>query len=128
MDNKTFYIYTGIAGLFYSIYAGSRFYSLSGIHLISSEKAKEYIKKGTITNIIDVRTEMEWKMGHHPLASHIPIGSISKKSLQNNNTFFNEGILVYCNSGQRARFASELIAKLGYKKIYYIDGTYNSIM
>ena len=128
MDNKTFYLYTGIAGLFYTFYAGSKYYSLSGVHLISSDKAKEYIKKGTITHVIDVRTEMEWKMGHHPLASHIPVGNISKKSLQNQNIFFNEGILVYCNTGQRARYASEQIAKLGYKKIYYIDGTYSSIM
>ena len=45
-----------------------------------------------------------------------------------NNVYLNEGILVYCNTGQRARYASEQIAKMGYKKVYYIDGTYKSIM
>jgi rhodanese-related sulfurtransferase len=126
--DKTFYLYTGIASIIYTVYAGSRYYSLNGVHLINDDKAKEYIRKGLITHIIDVRSDMEWKLGHHPLATHIPVTSISKKSLQNNNVYFNEGILVYCNTGQRARYASEKIATLGYKKVYYVDGTYSNIM
>ena len=128
MDNKSFYLYTGIGAVLYALYAGSRYYSLTGVHLVTGEKAKELIRKGVITHVVDVRTEMEWKLGHHQLAKHIPITSISKSTLQNNSMFFNEGILVYCNSGQRARYASEHIAKLGYKKVYYIDGTYHNIM
>ena len=128
MDNKVFYVYTGIASVIYALYAGSKYYSLAGVHLLTSDKAKDYIRRGVITHIIDVRTEMEWKLGHHSLASHIPVTDISKKSLQNANIFINEGILVYCNSGQRARYASEVISKLGYKKVYYIDGSYSSIM
>lgn len=128
MDNKYFYFYTGILGALYTFYATTRYYSLNGIHLIPSEKAKEFLKKGIITHVIDVRSELEWKMGHHTLATHIPVTNISKKTLQNANIFYNEGILVYCNTGQRARYASEIIAKLGYKKIYYIDGPYSSIM
>lgn len=128
MDNKTFYFYTGLGAIFYSVYAATRYYSLTGVHLISGDKGKELIKKGVITHIVDVRTDMEWKMGHHQLAKHIPVTSISKATLQNNGIFYNEGILVYCNTGQRARFASENIAKLGYKKVYYIDGTYHNIM
>lgn len=126
--DKTFYLYTGIFGLLYSVYAGSKYYSLTGVNYITSEKANDYIRKGVITHIIDIRTDMEWKLGHHPLATHIPLTSISKKTLQNNNVYLNEGILVYCNTGQRARYASEQIAKMGYKKVYYIDGTYKSIM
>lgn len=128
MDNKVFYAYSGIASVLYAVYASSKYYSLSGVHLLSSDKAKDYIRRGVITHIIDVRTEMEWKLGHHSLASHIPVTEISKKSLQNANIFVNEGILVYCNSGQRARYASEIISKLGYKKVYYIDGPYSGIM
>ena len=128
MDNKSFFLYTGIGGLFYSLYAASRYYSLSGTHLLSAEKAKDYIKKGIITHVIDVRTHMEWKIGHHPLAVHIPVSDINRKSLQNNNIYLNEGILVYCNSGQRARYASEKISNLGFMKVYYIDGTYSTIM
>ncbi len=128
MDNKVFYMYTGLLSVIYAVYAGSRYYSLNGIYLLSDEKAKEYIRRGIITHIIDVRTQLEWKMGHHPLASHIPVTEISKKTLQNANIFMNEGILVYCNTGQRARYASEKIAKLGYKKVYYIDSTYNTII
>ena len=128
MNDTTFYMYTGFSGILYSLYAASRYYSLSGIRLISSESAKEKIKRGIITQIIDVRSDLEWKIGHYSLADHIPVTTISLKTLQNNNIFFNDGILVYCNTGQRARYASEIIAKLGYKKVYYIDGKYSSLV
>jgi len=125
--SKQFYFYTGLGGLFYTMYAASRYYSLAGTHLLSNEKAVEYIRKGIVTHVIDVRTEMEWKIGHHPLAVHIPVSEISKKTMQNKGIFTNEGLLVYCNTGQRARFASEKLAALGFKKVYYIDGTYHGI-
>jgi rhodanese-related sulfurtransferase len=125
--SKQFYLYSGLGGLFYTLYAASRYYSLSGTHLLTSEKAVEYIRKGIVTHVIDVRTELEWKMGHHPLAEHIPVSDINKKTMQNRGIFTNEGILVYCNTGQRARYASERLVQLGFKKVYYIDGTYENI-
>ena len=66
--------------------------------------------------------------GSSPLSSHIPVSDINRKTLQNNNIYLNEGILVYCNTGQRARYASEKISNLGFMKVYYIDGTYSTIM
>jgi rhodanese-related sulfurtransferase len=128
MRDQNFYFYTGLIGMFYTMFATSRYYSLGGVYLITSTDAKEKIRNGVITHVVDVRTEMEWKMGHHPLATHIPVSDLTKKTIQNSNIYINEGILIYCNSGQRARYASELLAKYGYKKVFYIDGTYNDIM
>ena len=38
-----------------------------------------------------------------------------------------EEILVYCNTGQRARRAAEVLRKLGYKNVYYIESSYTSL-
>ena len=38
------------------------------------------------------------------------------------------GILVYCNTGQRARFAAEKLASLGFQDVVYIDGSYRTLM
>ena len=40
----------------------------------------------------------------------------------------NDGILVYCNTGQRARKAAEKLKKLGFKNVFYIASTYKTIL
>jgi len=39
----------------------------------------------------------------------------------------NAGIVTYCNTGQRARSGAERLKALGFKNVYYIDGTYSQI-
>ncbi|AET43548.1 hypothetical protein MPWG_00058 [Micromonas pusilla virus PL1] len=58
-------------------------YTYFGPNLISSEKAKEYIKSGKIRVVIDVRTAMEYRAGHYPRAIHIPVNKINKKQRPN---------------------------------------------
>jgi phage shock protein E len=125
MNTPGFFLYTGIAGLLYSVYAGARYYSLTGLNLITSSNAKKMIKKGDIKNIIDVRTKTEYNIGHYPRAKNIPISEFSERKFNKFNK--NQGILVYCNTGQRARRAAELLENYGFTKVYYIDGLYSSL-
>jgi rhodanese-related sulfurtransferase len=37
-------------------------------------------------------------------------------------------ILIYCNTGNRARRASELLKKMGYEHVYYIADTYKTLL
>ena len=69
---------------------------------------------------------MEWDIGHYPNAVHIPLGKLNKNSLS--KEYKNEGILIYCNSGQRARVAAEKLKQYGFNKVYYIPGTYKTII
>ena len=81
------------------------------------------IKNGEIKYVIDVRTKLEWDDGHYKDAKHIPIQEINAK---NTNTLKkNAGIVTYCNTGQRARAGAERLKALGFKNVYYIDGTYS---
>lgn len=127
IDNQKFYLYTGLLAGFYSIFAGFQYYTYSGVNLITSENAKKKIKDNKIKHIIDVRTKVEWDLGHYKSAIHIPGSQISKKNNKIKKIDFDDGILVYCNTGQRARFAAEKLVKIGFKNVYYISGSYKSL-
>ena len=116
-----FYMYSGIASMAYSMYAGLKYYAMTGEGLIKGEDASKY----DIKHVIDVRTKIEWNLGHFKGAKHIPTGDISEDTLKGIPK--SDTILVYCNTGQRARRGAEKIRSYGYKKVYYIEGTYKSL-
>ena len=103
-------------------------YAISSPYLISAEKAKKLIRNHKIDLILDVRTDLELKtLGFYPGSVHIQSADLDKKMPKE---FPNKKIhiLAYCNSGQRARMATEKLHKLGYKNAVYIATTYKSLM
>jgi len=100
-------------------------YTYLGQNLVSSQEAKRLIKDGKIKRVIDVRTAIEWRAGHYPRALHIPVDKINEKTT---TELPKKGLLVYCNTGQRARFAAEKLEDLGFKDVYYIAGLYTSLL
>lgn len=100
-------------------------YSLTGSQLITARKAKNLIKAGKIKRVIDVRTNMEWRLGHYPGAVHIPVNKLGKRTT---SKLPKKGLLVYCNTGQRARFAAEKLVELGFTEVYYISGLYTDLL
>ena len=93
---------------------------------ISAKDASTLISLGEINRIVDVRTEMEWNRGHFPRAIHLPLASINENTakavLDQADT-----ILVYCNSGTRARQAATKLRDLGYPNVYYVAETYHEL-
>ena len=124
--NENFYLVTGIISGIVSLISIANYYTLTGIDLISDIEAKTKIKSGEIKVIIDVRTLMEFNLDHYPNALHLPYNKINKNSVNKINK--NDGILVYCNTGQRARKAAEKLKKLGFKNVFYIASTYKTIL
>lgn len=101
-------------------------YAMSGVAYISADKAKELLANNEIDRIVDVRSNMEYNLGHYPNAKHIPITQLKERApieLSDRS----ERILLYCNTGQRSRKASEILLELGYKNVYYITGPYTSL-
>ena len=121
-NNRKFSIYLFI----YCIIAYAFYYTYSGAQLIDNQKAKNMIESNKIDYIIDIRTELEWNLGHHPKALHIPVSKLNSKYLPKNSK--NKKFLLYCNSGQRARKGAEILKKQGYNKVYYVANTYKQIM
>jgi phage shock protein E len=104
--------------------AAAAAYTFLGQNLVSSEEAKRLIKEGKIKKVIDVRTAVEYRAGHYPRALHIPVDKINEKTTAE---LPKSGLLVYCNTGQRARFAAEKLVDLGFKQVYYIAENYSSL-
>jgi rhodanese-related sulfurtransferase len=125
MNRSSIFLYSGIASLLYTVYAGLKYYAITGKGLITSSRAKQMINNGKINHIIDVRTNTEYNMGHYKGAKNIPVTSLNKKTLGKLNK--DSDILVYCNTGQRARRGAEIIRNLGFKNVYYIEGSYKNL-
>ena len=106
----------------------ARLYALSGSQLIPPSQAKRLIKSGNLTQIVDIRTKFEFDNGHYPNSIHLPVNKINSESVKKLGLKKDKGVLVYCNTGQRARVAANKLESLGFKEVYYIDGTYSTIL
>lgn len=71
--------------------------------------------------VIDVREIDEIKEKILPKSINIPINELTAKitSIVSNKT---QPILVYCTTGSRSIFACQILADLGYTKVYNLNG------
>jgi phage shock protein E len=90
----------------------------SPFHIRMSD-ARARLAKGEFTTVLDVRTDLEYWAGHYPGAVHIPTTRLLEEAY-NMLPNLEEKILVYCNTGQRSRHATEVLRSLGYKNVFYI--------
>lgn len=94
---------------------------------ISSEEAKQRIAENKIDLILDVRTDLERStLGFYPGSVHITSDSLEMTM----KTVFPDKrtrILLYCNTGQRARRAAERLQAIGYRNVVYISGSYKTL-
>ena len=103
------------------------YYTFYSPLVISAEDAKKALAEGQFPIVLDVRTDMEYKLGHYPEAVHIPTAKLASEveaKLPNKQT----GILIYCNTGQRSRYAADMLKAKGYKNVRYITGPYWSLL
>lgn len=100
-------------------------YAMDSPYRISAEEAKRRLRSQPL--ILDVRTDMERStLGFYEGSVHIPSGDLKDRMPREypNKTI---PIIAYCNSGQRARVATEILQGLGYTNARYIATTYHSL-
>lgn len=97
-------------------------YATSSPLKISSEEARQRLGRGGIDLVLDVRTDPEWALGHYSGAVHIPAGDLAQQAPELISK--SARIVVYCNTGQRARRAAEQLERMGYNNVRYITGGY----
>lgn len=89
--------------------------------LITPQEAKIIMDTCTDCIILDVRRPDEFEKGHIPGAINIPHTEISDRAqevLKDKDAL----ILVYCRSGRRSKFASQLLANMRYTNIHEFGG------
>ncbi len=91
------------------------------VTVLSREDYKAQLSKEKV-QLVDVRTPAEYKTGHIKGAVNIDYFQSRnfKEALKNFNT--EEPIYIYCRSGNRSRKAANLLSKLGFTKIYDLQG------
>ena len=90
---------------------------------MSAAEARRRIQKGEIDKVVDVRTDIEVQtLGAYPGSIHVQSAELDKKAA----VLFgkNDRLLLYCNSGQRARAAAEKLKNMGYSNVRYIAEPY----
>ena len=95
---------------------------------ITSQEAKKKIAAREFDVVLDVRTEFERNtLGIYPGSVHIESAALEKEMgrlYPDKKT----RVLVYCNTGHRARLATDMLHKMGYKNTVYISGGHTSLL
>lgn len=95
---------------------------------ISSETAKQLLKDNKFDVVLDVRTELERNtLGSYPNSVHIQSADLEKE-MPSRYPDTSIRILVYCNTGHRARLATDKLHALGYTNSVYISSGHTSIL
>ena len=119
--------YSVLAILFATLLYGF-YFSMSSPYMISAEKARKLLNQKKIDLVLDVRTKTERDVfGYFPGSIHIPVAALDQAAIRN---YPNKDvhILVYCNTGQRARVATEKLKSFGFKNVQYIPTSHVSLL
>lgn len=95
-------------------------YGSNNYQTVDSQKAYALINDYDVT-IIDVRSADEYKRGHIVDAINIDVEVISDE-VEDIVKDKSKKVLVYCQSGSRAKTASQKLVDLGYMDVYNIGG------
>ena len=95
---------------------------------ISSEEARKRLAAHEFDVVLDVRTEVERKtLGFFPRSLHIPRDRL-EVDFPHAYPDKEARILVYCNTGHRARLATDELHKMGYTNTVYISSSHMSLI
>lgn len=67
--------------------------------------------------VLDVRTRVEYWLGHLPGAIQIPVTDLEEQLPRREDIGRTQRILVYCQSGARSAQAAGIMARLGYTRV-----------
>jgi rhodanese-related sulfurtransferase len=88
---------------------------------LKSEDFQLTLKSKAKSNVVDVRTESEFRTGHIKGSKNLNLMS-SQFAAQIQKFSKDEPLFLYCRSGNRSSSAAKQCAKLGFKEIYNLKG------
>ena len=86
------------------------------------KELQKQLKSKTPPLVVDVRSGMEYRMGHIPGALHLPLWKLMFRLNGGLPRDTSAPLVVVCESGGRSQLAGELLRKRGYLAIGYLDG------
>jgi rhodanese-related sulfurtransferase len=76
-------------------------------------------------HLIDVREDREWDAGHLPHAIHLGKGVIERDAERLIPDTSAE-IVLYCGGGYRSALAADSLQRMGYRKVWSMDGGFRA--
>ncbi|HEY1769671.1 MAG TPA: MBL fold metallo-hydrolase [Chthoniobacterales bacterium] len=73
--------------------------------------------------VLDVRTDREWKGGHVPHARHIAMPQLRQRAGELDKS---KPVAVYCASGYRASIATSILRSEGFEKVMNVPGSWHA--
>lgn len=96
------------------------------VNEISLEEALEKLSANPGAVLLDVREDYEWNAGHVKKASHLGKG-ILERDIEKRYPAKDTLLLMYCGGGYRSILAADAAQKMGYTKVFSIDGGYKAM-
>jgi len=75
--------------------------------------------------LLDVRETKEVEGGKLPNAVHVPLSQLASRGGELSK-FVARPVIAYCERGQRGRAATAVLAKLGFKDVYHLQGGFKA--
>ena len=75
--------------------------------------------------LLDVRETKEIDAGKLPNAIHVPLSQLANRGAELTK-YVSRPVIAYCDRGQRGRTATALLAKLGFKDVYHLQGGFKA--
>ena len=125
MKRSSLLLIAGISIVLVGVFAYFAYqYAVDSPFRISSEQGKQLLQTKQIDLVLDVRTDLERStLGSYPGSVHIQSADLEKE-MPTRYPDTNIRILAYCNTGHRARMATDKLHKLGYVNAKYISSHY----
>ncbi len=91
------------------------------IHEIGADEVKRKQEAGHRFHLLDVREESEWAKGRLPGAKHLGKG-ILERDIEKAIPDLGAEIILYCGGGFRSALAADNLQKMGYTRVFSLDG------
>lgn len=113
-------LWLAVVGVFSVVAYKLYLYATDSPYRIDASAARKRLAAGEFETVLDVRTALERDaLGYFPQSLPIPGAELARRATRELPDK-NAAILVYCNTGHRARAATELLHRLGYRNAVYI--------
>lgn len=96
------------------------------IREINIDEYKALRERGEAGQLVDVREDHEWQVGHAAGAIHLSKGVIERdieKTFPDKTT----KLVLYCGGGYRSALATDNLQKMGYANVLSLDGGWRAI-
>ena len=91
------------------------------IREVTVAQVKEKLARGDDFELVDVREESEWKVGHVAGARYLGRG-ILERDIERAIPDHDREIVLYCGGGFRSALSADNLQKMGYRRVYSMAG------